>query len=181
MSKVVTSTERWLESVIIELNLCPFAKREYRSHRVRFTESSAHTEEELLKDLVIELSVLQRRPEIETTLLITPSMLAEFEQYNQFFGFAESVVKEMHFEGIYQLASFHPEYQFAGTSPDDVSNYTNRSPYPIIHVLREASLERAIEQHPDTESIPQQNINLMEQLGEKKMQSLLANCKSESA
>lgn len=176
MSKVVSAVERWLDTVVIELNLCPFAKREYESGRVRFSQASATTEEVLLEELVVELSLLQRRPEIQTTLLIVPHMLDNFVQFNQFVGFAVSVIQAMNFEGVYQLASFHPEYQFAETSTDDVTNFTNRSPYPIVHLLREANLERAIAQHPNTQLIPEQNIRLMRELGTTHMQALLANC-----
>lgn len=176
MSEVVKSVERWLTSVVIQLNLCPFANREYRSGKVRFKESSAQTEEDLLKDLVVEMSLLTRRPEIETTLLIHPGVLNDFEKFNQFLGFADSVLKAMHLEGVYQIASFHPDYQFAETEVDDVENFTNRSPYPILHILREQSLEHAIENHPDTEKIPDDNIRLMHTLGFEHMAALLRQC-----
>ncbi len=181
MSNVIRSVEVWLEKVVIGLNLCPFAKRELRNGKIRFSEASASTEEALLRELVVELSLLQRRSEIETTLLIIPGALTDFEKFNQFVGFAESVIEAMNLEGIYQLASFHPDYQFAETQADDVSNYTNRSPYPVIHILREASLERAIEQHPNTEMIPEQNITLMNELGLKQMQVLLESCMHDGA
>ena len=179
MSEVVKTVERWLTSVVIQLNLCPFAQREYRSGRVRFKESVATSEEDLLKDLVVELSLLTRRPEIETTLLIHPQVLTEFERYNQFLDFADSVIQAMHLEGSYQIASFHPDYQFADTDPADVTNYTNRSPYPILHILREQSLEHAIEQHSDTSRIPQDNMRLMRELGTSHMLQLLKECQAE--
>jgi len=176
MTDVVSIVERWLTSIVIDLNLCPFAGREYRSGKVRFSESGAQTEEALLQDLVVELSLLRRRPEIETTLLIHPHVLTRFEAFNQFVGFAESVIEAMSLEGEYQIASFHPQYQFANTDLEDVGNFTNRSPYPILHILREASVERAIQQHPNTRQIPDDNIKLMNKLGRQRMEKLLSAC-----
>jgi hypothetical protein len=173
VSDVIKAVERWLTSVVIELNLCPFAQREYRSNRVRFKASDAQNEEAVLRDLVVEMSLLTRRPEIETTLLILPSALAEFLQFNDFLGFADQLLEEMHLDGVYQIASFHPDYQFDGTDAEDVENYTNRAPYPILHILREASLSKVIERHPDPESIPDRNIQLMNDLGQRHMQLLL--------
>lgn len=176
MSQVVNSVERWLTSIVIELNLCPFANQEYRSDRVRIKESLAASEEDLLKDLVVEMSLLKRRPEVETTLLIHPNVLTDFVVFNQYLGFIESVLEAMDLQGVFQIASFHPDYQFSGTEADDVSNFTNRSPYPILHILREESLERAIESHPNTENIPVKNIRLMKSLGHEHMTRLLNLC-----
>jgi len=176
MGHVVKSVERWLTSIVIELNLCPFAAHEYRSGKVRFKESLATNEEDLLKDLVVEMSLLSRRPKIETTLLIHPKVLSDFAVFNQFLGFVESVIEAMELDGVFQIASFHPDYQFSGTEAGDVSNFTNRSPYPILHILREESLERAIESHPDTGNIPDKNIELMQSLGSEHMTKLLKLC-----
>lgn len=173
MSDVVKAVERWLTSVVIELNLCPFAQREYRSNRVRFKSSDARNEEAVLRDLVVEMSLLTRRPEIETTLLILPAALSDFVHFNDFLGFADELLVEMQLDGVYQIASFHPQYQFDGTDVEDVENYTNRAPYPILHILREASLSKVIARHPDPESIPANNIQLMNQLGKRHMQLLL--------
>jgi len=179
MSHVVKSVERWLTSVVIGLNLCPFADREYRSGKVRFKESAATIEEDLVKDLVVEMSLLTKRPEVETTLLIHPHVLKDFETFNQFLGFAESLLEAMHLDGVYQVASFHPDYQFSETEVNDVENYTNRSPYPILHILREDSLERAIKSHSDTKKIPDHNIRLMRSLGADHMASLLRQCQQD--
>lgn len=177
MSHVVKSVERWLTSIVIELNLCPFAGREYRSDKVRFKESLATTQEALLQDLVVEMSLLTRRPEIETTLLIHPGVLTDFAAFNQFLSFAESVIDAMSLDGVYQIASFHPDYQFAGTAEDEPENFTNRSPFPILHILREDSLEQAIDSYPDTSEIPERNIELMNSLGGQHMVKLLRKCR----
>ncbi|GHA19945.1 hypothetical protein GCM10008090_32170 [Arenicella chitinivorans] len=173
MNEVVKAVERWLTAVVIELNLCPFAQREYRSNRVRFKASDARNEEAVLRDLVVEMSLLTRRPDIETTLLILPYTLSDFLYFNEFLGFADQLLEEMQLDGVYQIASFHPQYQFDGTESEDAENYTNRAPYPILHILRESSLSKVIERHPDPESIPANNIQLMNTLGKRHMQLLL--------
>lgn len=175
--KAVIEVERWLSNIVIGLNLCPFAQREYRLDKIRFKAASAKNEQELLPDLVVELSLLTKREDIETTLLILPHTLNDFLDFNDFLGFADDFLVEMHLDGVYQLASFHPNYQFAGTQVDDAENYTNRAPYPILHILRESSLAKAIEQHPDTAQIPEDNIRLMQSLGGQHMQNLLNACK----
>lgn len=172
-------TQQWLERIVIGLNLCPFAKREYQKERIRFKQSLASDEQALLHDLVVELGLLNRRDDIETTVLIVPNALAEFSEYNQFLSFVDTLIREMDLDGVFQVASFHPQYQFAGTRPDDVENYTNRAPYPILHILREASLEKAIERHPNTAQIPQDNIKLMQLLGLTQMANLLRSCEPE--
>lgn len=173
------SVERWLEEVVIGLNLCPFAASEVRNFRLRLIESKAQTERELLEDLVCELQALIARPEIETTLLVHPNVLTLFAEYNQFLDRAEAVLEQMGLTGIFQLASFHPDYQFAGTQPDAAENYTNRSPYPLLHILREASLDKAIERHADTAAIPARNIELMKQMGVAEMRGRLRALRNE--
>lgn len=170
-------TQRWLERIVIGLNLCPFAKHEYRTKRIRFKESSARDEESLLQDLMDELTLLNKQADIETAVLIAPHVLTDFSDYNHFLGFVDTLIQEMNLEGVFQIASFHPHYQFSGTEPDDVENYTNRAPYPLLHILREASLEQAIDQHPNTEQIPDDNIELMRSLGTKHMSRLLDSCR----
>ncbi len=170
------SVREWLETVVIGLNLCPFAKQELLDERIRFAVSDALTEEQLLASLGAELVLLDTHPEIETTLLIHPNVLTSFDDYNQFLGDAEALLVRMSYQGIYQIASFHPDYQFSGSHPDDAENYTNRSPYPILHLLREASLERAIASHPHPEQIPEDNIALMETMGAEKLKHLLQVC-----
>jgi hypothetical protein len=175
-SEVTHAVRRWLESLVIELNLCPFAKRELVKDRVRFVATQATTEDALLSALRDELELLQRDAKIETTLLIHPQVLQKFSDYNQFLSAAESLVAGMQLEGVFQVASFHPDYQFAGTSRDDAENYTNRSPYPLLHLLREASLERVIDETLDVEQIPVRNIEVMNQIGRDELKRLLKAC-----
>ena len=177
MTSIINSVESWLNETVIGLNLCPFPKREYLQKRIRFTQSPARSEQELLQDLVVELALLNKEPEIETTLLIHPDVLGDFDSYNQFLGFAEQIIESMNMAGEFQIASFHPNYQFAGTEVDAAENYTNRSPYPLLHILRESSLEEAIRKHGNTEQIPDDNIELMNRLGANVMAKKLEECK----
>lgn len=158
------------------LNLCPFANRELVSNRIRFTVTDVTTEEELLIALQAEVELLNNEETIETTLLIHPNVLQNFYNYNEFLNIVDSLLIEMKLEGVYQVASFHPAYQFNGTEPDDLENYTNRSPYPMLHILREDSLERAIANHPDIDQIPERNIELMNTLGQSKLNALIQAC-----
>ena len=156
----------WLERVVIGLNLCPFAAKPYRAGRVGLKVSAARTEEALLEDLYGELARLDREPaeELETTLLIVPYVFPDFDAYNQFFGFAEALLEQFGWDGCYQIATFHPDYQFAGTASDDAGNLTNRSPYPILHLIREASIEEVLEHVDDPEAIPIRNVRTVESL-----------------
>jgi hypothetical protein len=172
----VATVRQWVETVVVDLNLCPFAKRELVNNRVRFSLTNATTEKALLQAQRVELALLERNPSVETTLLIHPDVLQDFYDYNQFLDCAEALLAEMELEGVYQIAGFHPLYQFAGTGPDDVENYTNRSPYPLLHFIREDSLERAIANHPDVSGIPTRNIELMNSMGVERLRSLLQAC-----
>ena len=167
-----STVRHWLESVVIELNLCPFAKRELINDRVRFANTDATTELQLLQALETELERLSSNTSIETTLLIHPKVLADFADYNEFLELADGLLVQMEFDGVFQIASFHPDYQFAETHPDDAENYTNRSPYPILHLLREASLSRAIEHTADIDQVPLRNIHKMNELGAEKLKLL---------
>lgn len=178
MNEIINSVRQWVETVVVELNLCPFAKRELVNDRVHFYVTQASTEEQLLVSLEEQLQVLHDDSSIETTLLIHPYVLQDFYDYNQFLSLAEGLLVEMNLEGIYQIASFHPDYQFADTGINDAENYTNRSPYPILHLLREDSMERAIITHADVEQIPLRNIELMNQTGQEKLSTLLQACLS---
>ena len=175
-TEVISATRKWVEDVVVGYNLCPFAKRELVRNRVRFVVSEAETEDELLQALHSELQRLEDEPEIETTLLIHPGVLQDFGPYNEFLDAADGLLAYLDMDGVYQIASFHPDYQFAGTEPDAAENYTNRSPFPMLHLLREASLEAAIDSYPDVDAIPGQNIRLMEKLGAEKMQRILKSC-----
>ena len=174
--EVIGAVQRWVESLVVGLNLCPFAKRVWVKNRVRCSVTEAATEEQLLVDLQAELELLNRDDAIETTLLIHPRVLKEFYDYNQFLNYADNLLAQMRLNGVYQIASFHPDYQFGGTEPGDVENYTNRSPYPLLHLIREESLERAISNYPGSDQIPDRNIELLNSLGRDKMRALLQAC-----
>lgn len=150
---------QWLNEVVIGLNLCPFSGKPTRENRVRFVTSEAMDEESLLQDLQCELALLDVRSvaELETTLIIVPNLLEDFFDYTQFLQWANQLLKRMNWQGVYQIASFHPDYCFAGAEPDDPENLTNRAPYPILHIIREASLSRALEYFPEVEAIPDNN------------------------
>jgi len=162
--------------VVIGLNLCPFAKRELVKNRVRFAVTEATTQKQLLIALQTELELLNSEPSVETTLLIHPDVLCDFHDYNQFLSDADELLAQMKLDGVYQVASFHPDYQFADTDPSDVENYTNRPPYPMLHLIREESLALAIASYPDVDDIPERNKNLMKSLGENKLKGLLGAC-----
>ena len=170
---------KWVESFVVELNLCPFVKRELANNRVRLTTTNAVTEEQLLEDLQSELELLNKDATVETTLLIHPKVLQDFYEYNDFLSLTDSLLVEMDLEGVFQIASFHPNYQFGGTDPEDVENYTNRSPYPILHLLREDSLEKAIANYPNTDQIPTRNIELMNSMGQDKLNEIMQACVKE--
>ena len=163
----IAATRTWLEKAVIGLNLCPFAKGVYSKRQIRFVVSEAAMLDDLLDDLEIELQMLvDTAPAvIDTTLLIHPQMFTEFLDYNEFLGVADAFVDELGFSGELQVASFHPDYQFAGTSVDDIPNYTNRSPYPMLHLLRESSVAAAVAAFPETEKIYLKNIDTMRTLG----------------
>ena len=171
-------TRYWLENLVIENNLCPFANHPYQGRRVRFIVTDSARPEYLLDDLLHELRHLQATPveELETTLLIHPGTLENFHDYNDFLDLADGLLVQEGFEGHVQIASFHPDYQFADTLADDPENYTNRSPWPMLHLLREASLEKVIAAHEDVDQIPERNIALMQKMGTDVLQAGLEAC-----
>lgn len=175
-TQVKNATLNWITRTVVGLNLCPFAKRELDNERIKIIVSSASNAEAVLEELLREIEHLDDHPEIETSLLVTPNTLLDFFDYNDFLESANLLLEKFNFEGVFQIASFHPDYQFSDTSFDDAENYTNRSPYPMLHILREESLERAIQQHPDIDSIPIRNIAHMEKLGAEKMRAQLEDC-----
>ena len=162
---VIAATRRWVEEFVVSHELCPFARRELESERLRFTLSEASSPELLLEMLKAELAYLDAHAEVETTLIIHPGVLADFYDFNAFLGEVDRLLKRAGYEGVYQVASFHPQYQFAGTEPAAAENYSNRSPYPMLHLLREDSVARAIAAHPDIEGVPARNIALLNDIG----------------
>jgi len=164
---VMRDTRNWLERAVIGLNLCPFAKSVHVKGQVHYAVSEATEPRQLLADLGAELDALVAldAQERETTLLMAPRCLADFLEFNDFLGQGERLVRKRGLEGVVQLASFHPGYQFEGTQPGDIENFTNRSPYPTLHLLREESIERAVEAFPEAEAIYEANIETMRRLG----------------
>jgi len=158
------------------MNLCPFAKRELTRNRVRFALTAAETEEALLMALQAELELLNSNTSIETTLLIHVNVLQDFDDYNQFLNYTDKLLRQTGLEGVYQIASFHPHYRFDGTGSDDAENYTNRSPYPMLHIIREESLAGAIAESANVDQIPARNIALMDKLGQARLRTLLQAC-----
>jgi hypothetical protein len=171
----IAAVRAWIERAVIGLNLCPFAKAAYVTERIRYVVSDAHTVDALLEDLERELRLLAAAPPdgVETTLLIHPQVLTAFLDYNDFLDVADAAIERLGLTGVLQVASFHPQYQFAGTMPDDVTNYTNRSPFPILHLLREASVEAAVAAFPDAAEISERNIETMRRLGLRRLIDLL--------
>ncbi len=163
----IAATRLWLERIVIGLNLCPFAKAVYVKDQVRFVLSDATTPEALVEELAEELILLRDTPaeQIDTTLIVHPQVLTDFLDYNDFLDNADAAIEALDLQGILQVASFHPQYQFAGVAPDDVSNYTNRAPYPTLHLLREDSVERAVAAFPDPDVIVERNIETLDKLG----------------
>ena len=164
---VIADTVHWMEKAVIGLNLCPFAKAVHVNERIRYVVSDATEPEALLKDLARELLALNRADpeEVDTTLLIHPQVLTDFLDFNDFLDAADALVEELELDGILQIADFHPNYQFEGSEADDIANYSNRSPYPTLHLLREDSIDRAVEAFPDASEIFDKNIDKLEQLG----------------
>jgi hypothetical protein len=163
----IDDTRRWLERAVIGLNLCPFAKSVHVKGQVHYAVSAARHPERLLQDLTDELNALVALDAAvrDTTLLIAPDCLGNFLDFNDFLAQADQVLVDLALDGVIQIASLHPEYQFAGTDVDDVTNFTNRSPYPTLHLLREDSIDRAVQAFPDAETIFEVNMQTMARLG----------------
>lgn len=164
---VVQDMRRWLERAVIGLNLCPFAKAVHVKGQIHYAVSAASCAAELRRDLLAELRDLAAMDALlrDTTLLIAPLAFPDFLDFNDFLAEADQALAELDLEGVLQIASFHPRYQFAGTAPDDIANFTNRAPYPALHLLREASIDRAVDAFPEAETIYEANMATLERLG----------------
>jgi len=164
---ILQATRHWLTRAVIGLNLCPFAKSVHVKHQIRYAISDATTLEQVLTDLETELLALAHADpaQVDTTLLIFPHALADFLDFNDCLYFADRLLRQLRLEGTLQIASFHPQYQFEGAGPDDIENYTNRAPYPILHLLREASIGRAVDAFPDASGIYGRNQATLRRLG----------------
>ncbi len=175
-SLIIKQTQNWLSSVVIAHSICPFAKREYERGSIHYEVIDSDDLQQQLEQLILSCEQLDNDSDIETSLLIFPKSFTDFYDYLDFVDIANQLMQKQDYEGIYQLASFHPDYCFAGSDENDASNYTNRSPYPMLHILREASLEKVLANYPDPENIPERNIKNTRELGLKAMQKFLADC-----
>lgn len=173
-TRIITEVASWLNNVVIGLNLCPFSGKPTRENRVRFFISNATDDEMLLHNLQQEMELLDKKTasEIETTLVIIPNHLRDFFAYNQFLHWTQQLLKRNGWIGVYQLATFHPHYCFAHAQPDDAENLTNRAPHPILHIIREASLEKALEYYADADKIPDTNKTRVEGLTAEEVERL---------
>ena len=175
---VIAHTRCCIEQVVIKLNLCPFARKPFENGKIRFVVSTADQPETLRADLQTELEFLHATDTgaVETTLLIHPNVLNDFLDYNDFLDVADALIEEQGYAGEFQVASFHPHYQFAGTPVDAAENYTNRSPYPMLHLLREEELARALNSYPRPDKIPERNIRTLNELGAVHLREVLNQC-----
>lgn len=180
---VIAETRAWVDRAVIGLNLCPFARAVQVKNQIRYAVSDATDPDALLATLREELHLLAgaEPARVETTLLIHPCVLTNFLDFNDFLGAADAALEELGYAGVLQVASFHPQYQFAGTAADDVTNATNRSPYPTLHLLREESIDRAVAAFPEAETIYERNLRTLQALGPQGWAALQAQCRSDAA
>jgi hypothetical protein len=167
-------TKQWLETVVIGLDLCPFASKPFLENKINIVVEASSDTDSIYESLIRELRLLDGTvaSEMETSLLVVPNALSDFNRYLEFLADANELLRLYKWEGVFQLASFHPDYQFAGTESSDVENFTNRSPFPVFHLIREDSLSKAIEFHPDPDGIPERNIALTKSLSESELKDL---------
>jgi uncharacterized protein len=176
VNNYITQTQNWIKSVVIGCNFCPFAAKALLKESIRYVILDSENIEKIMASLTSELQFLDENDSIETTFIIFPNHFQDFEQYLDLVELAEDLNAEEEYEGIYQVASFHPDYCFAGADADDAANYTNRSVYPMLHLLREESITKALEHYQDPEGIPERNIAFSQEKGLKYMQMLRAAC-----
>ncbi|ENJ2786919.1 hypothetical protein CGK42_12395 [Vibrio parahaemolyticus] len=174
INAITQQVDQWLNDVVIGLNLCPFAAKPQRNKQIKIFVSEATQEEALLEDILLQLIELSTtEPEkLDTTLVVVPNMLQDFWDYNFCIDWVEGLIKQQDWEGIFQVATFHPDYCFGGAAPEDDENLTNRSPYPIFHLIREESMEKVLKHYPDPESIPDTNIARVSALSEEERKKL---------
>lgn len=175
---VIAATRNWVSRFVVGHAICPFAAREVRRDSIRYQVLAADDVEPALLALVEACRALDASPAIETTLLILPSGVDDFEDYLNLLDLAEALLEAEGYSGVYQLASFHPDYRFDGAEPDDPANATNRSPWPMLHLLREASVSRALDNYPDPQAIPERNVALMRRLGNARLDAERAACRA---
>lgn len=172
--EIAEQVNQWLNDVVIGLNLCPFAAKPQRNKQIKIYVSEASQEEALLEDILTQLMELDSTTaeELETTLVVVPKMLSDFYDYNLFIDWVEALIRQQNWEGVFQLATFHPDYCFGGTDPEDDENLTNRSPYPVFHLIREESMEKVLKHYPNPEAIPDTNIARVESLTDEEKRKL---------
>ena len=172
----VTSTQLWVKNVIVKYNICPFAKKELDRGSIRYSEEKSTDIEGVLESLTEECKFLDKHETIETTLLILSEACTDFEAFLDLVYLSNHLLKISGYEGVYQLAHFHPDYCFEGDAEEAASNYSNRSPFPTLHIIRETSMEKAIAAHPDVDAIPDRNIAFLNKKGSPFFADLLASC-----
>ncbi|MGR5323980.1 DUF1415 domain-containing protein [Vibrio sp. DNB22_17_1] len=174
INTITLQVDQWLNDVVIGLNLCPFAAKPQRNKQIKIFISEATQDNALLEDILLQFIELSNTdPEkLETTLVVVPNMLQDFWDYNLFIDWVEGLIKQQNWEGIFQVATFHPDYCFGGTEPEDDENLTNRSPYPVFHLIREESMEKVLKHYPEPESIPDTNIARVSALSEEERKKL---------
>lgn len=179
--QIIAVTQAWLSSFVVAYNICPFARREQERNSIRYQVVPGNSFENSLEAVIAECLRLDSEPSTETTLLIFADDFADFDDFLDLLAMAEQLVIDQGYEGVYQLASFHPDYHFEDSDESDPSNYTNRSPFPMLHLIREDSIEKAVASHPDPAGIPERNIALTRQLGLEKLRAILSACYSDLA
>lgn len=173
---VISQTECWVKAVIVELEFCPFAKRELERNSIRYRVLDTESAEICLQELINECEFLNENEASETTLLILSKACSHFDDYLRLLDVAEKLLAKHGYDGTYQLASFHPDYIFADSDTNDAANYTNRSPYPMFHIIRETSVEKALQHYPDAELIPERNVAKATSIGRDTMKAKLDAC-----
>ncbi len=175
---VIAQTKAWIQSVIIKSNFCPFAKKEFSDGKIHYRVDRSTIVAPCLEILISECMYLDKSPDIETTFIVYPDFLLDFSDFLAFVELSEAILIKQGYEGIFQLANFHPEYCFAGENTDDPANYTNRFLYPMLHVIRESSIERVLKSYRRPENIPKRNMQYARDKGNKKMKAMLDACKN---
>lgn len=173
---IIAATQQWLSKFVIHYAICPFAKPAFDKQSIRYREIEGHELEQHLLELITESAYLSAHSETETSLLIFSQAYQDFDEFLDLIAIAEELMIQQGYEGIFQLASFHPDYYFAGTHQDDAENYTNRSPWPMLHIIREASIEQVLAKFQNPEQIPSRNIKLTQELGADYLKQLLNSC-----
>lgn len=177
---IILQTKNWVEEIVIGLNLCPFAAQPFQNNSIEYTVITGDSTEQHLQQLADNFSLLDNNPDIETSLLIYPDDYQNFDDYLDWLDYANYLLDDLNYSGHYQIASFHPDYRFAGSTKSDASNFTNRSPWPMLHLIRERSLETALASYPDIEQVPKNNIKKLQKIGYAAMQKKLKSIRCQA-